>query len=117
MKDAWQAGDPYEYYMGRWSKLVAETFVEWVSPQAGLRWLDVGCGSGALSEAVITRAKPASVIAVDQSAGFVTTAQARLGAQATCKVGDALALPVEDASIDIVVSGLVLNLSPNQRLG
>lgn len=112
MKDAWQAGDPYEYYMGRWSKLVAETFVEWVSPQAGLRWLDVGCGSGALSEAVITRAKPASVIAVDQSAGFVTTAQARLGAQATCKVGDALALPVEDASIDIVVSGLVLNFIP-----
>ncbi|MCB0181201.1 MAG: class I SAM-dependent methyltransferase [Anaerolineae bacterium] len=112
MKDSWQAGDPYDYYMGRWSKLVAETFVEWVSPQAGLRWLDVGCGSGALSEAVIRQSKPAAVIAIDQSDGFVTTAQARLGPQATCKVGDALALPVEDASIDIAVSGLVLNFIP-----
>lgn len=109
MKDSWQSGNSYEYYMGRWSKLVADAFVDWVSPNVGLRWLDVGCGSGALSEAIISKYAPKLVIAIDQSEGFVNTTQERLGAQVTCKVGDALSLPVDDSSIDIVVSGLVLN--------
>jgi len=112
VKDSWQSGDPYEYYMGRWSKLVAESFVEWVSPKAGLRWLDVGCGSGALSEVVIRKHNPEAVIAIDQSEGFVSKAQERLGAKAKCKVGDALSLPVADSSIDMAVSGLVLNFIP-----
>lgn len=112
MKDSWQSGDPYEYYMGRWSKLVAESFVDWVSPKAGLRWLDVGCGSGALSEVVISKYHPEVIIAIDQSEGFVNTAQERLGPKAKCKVGDALSLPVEDSSIDMAVSGLVLNFIP-----
>lgn len=112
MKDSWQSGNPYEYFMGRWSKQVATAFVDWLSPGAGLRWLDVGCGSGALSEAIIGKCHPEVVIAVDQSEGFVRTAQERLGARATCKVGDALSLPVEDASIDVSVSGLVLNFIP-----
>ena len=58
MQDAWQSGDPYDYYMGRWSRLVAEKFVDWLSPKSGLIWLDVGCGSGALSETIINRHNP-----------------------------------------------------------
>ena len=53
MKDSWLLGDPYDYFMGRWSRLVAQSFIEWLSPDSGLFWLDVGCGSGALSEVVI----------------------------------------------------------------
>ena len=109
MKDAWQSGSAYERYMGRWSRRVAEAFVDWLSPKSGLRWLDVGCGSGALSEAAIERHEPASVTAVDQSEGFVRTASRRLGVRAICTVGDALSLPLDDASCDIAVSGLVLN--------
>jgi len=109
MKDSWQSGDPYEYYMGRWSKLVAELFVHWLRPRPELRWLDVGCGSGALSEAIISHHKPKKVTAIDQSAGFVLTAQQRLGSKAECKVGNALSLPLDDSSIDIAVSGLVIN--------
>jgi len=109
MKDSWQSGSPYEYYMGRWSKLVADAFVDWVSPKTGLRWLDVGCGSGALSAAILSKYDPELLIAIDQSEGFVNTARDRLGIRATCKVGDALSLPVDDSSVDIVVSGLVLN--------
>jgi len=109
MDDSWQSGDPYEYYMGRWSKLVAKQFVEWLSPSPGRRWVDVGCGSGALSEAIINRHDPETVIAIDQSEGFVRTAQQRLGSKASCKVGNALSLPLDDASFDFVVSGLVLN--------
>ena len=112
MKDSWQSGNPYEYYMGRWSKLVADAFVDWLSPQARLRWLDVGCGSGALSEAILGKYDPETVVAIDQSEGFVRTAQQRLGPRATCKVGEALSLPLDDSSVDVAVSGLMLNFVP-----
>lgn len=112
MKDAWQSGDPYEYYMGRWSSLVAESFIDWLSPATKLKWLDVGCGSGALSEAIINNYRPAEVIAIDQSDGFVKTAQNRLGNSAVCKVGNALSLPLENSSVNTAVSGLVLNFIP-----
>ncbi|MEZ4661963.1 MAG: methyltransferase domain-containing protein [Caldilineaceae bacterium] len=109
VQDSWQAGDPYDYFMGRWSRLVARDFVQWLSPVPGLKWLDVGCGSGALSENIIQNCQPAELIAVDQSEGFVATAQKRLGSLAQCKVGNALALPIEAASVNFTVSGLVLN--------
>jgi len=112
MNDSWQSGDPYEYFMGRWSKLAAELFVDWLSLPSGLRWLDVGCGSGALSDAVIAKTNPVEVIAIDQSEGFVKTAQQRLGILAKCKVGDALSLPLDDASVDVSISGLLLNFLP-----
>ncbi len=112
MQDSWQSGDPYEYYMGRWSKLIAEQFVDWLTPKRGFQWLDVGCGSGALSEAAINRHEPAGVTAIDQSEGFVRTAQQRLGNKANCKVGNAMSLPLDDASMNMAVSGLVLNFIP-----
>jgi ubiquinone/menaquinone biosynthesis C-methylase UbiE len=109
MKDSWESGDPYEYYMGRWSLLVAESFVEWLSPSYGLNWLDIGCGSGALSEVIINNHKPATLTAIDQSEDFVRTAQKRLGRRAHCRVGNALSLPMDESSVNIAVSGLVLN--------
>jgi len=112
MQDAWQSGDPYEYYMGRWSKLVAELFVDWLSLQSRLRWLDAGCGSGALSETIINKCNPKLVTAIDQSEGFVNTAQKRLGDRAECKVGNVLSLPLDDSSVDITVAGLLLNFIP-----
>ena len=115
MQDSWQSGDPYEYFMGRWSRLVAEQFVDWLTPEPRRRWLDVGCGSGALSEAAIKRHDPESVIAIDQSEGFVLTAQQRLGSNANCRVGNAVSLPLDNASIDIAVSGLVLNFIPESE--
>jgi ubiquinone/menaquinone biosynthesis C-methylase UbiE len=112
MKDSWESGDPYEYYMGRWSRLVAQSFVDWLSPSSGLNWLDIGCGSGALSQIVINNHKPAALTAIDQSEGFVQIAQKRLGSQAQCRVGNALSLQLGDSSVDITVSGLVLNFIP-----
>jgi SAM-dependent methyltransferase len=112
MEDSWQSGDPYEYYMGRWSSLVAKLFTDWLSPSSGIKWLDIGCGSGALSAAIINRHKPEKVTAIDQSKGFVSTAQKRLGSLADCMVGNALSLPLEDSSVNTTVSGLVLNFIP-----
>jgi ubiquinone/menaquinone biosynthesis C-methylase UbiE len=109
MKDSWESGDPYEYYMGRWSRLVAHLFIDWLSPSSGLNWLDIGCGSGALSEVIISNHKPAALTAIDQSKGFVNIAQKRLGSRAKCRVGNALSLPMDESSVNIAVSGLVLN--------
>lgn len=112
MDDSWLSGDAYEFYMGRWSRLIAESFTDWLSLPSGLEWLDIGCGSGALSEAVINKHKPEKVTAIDQSEDFVETAQKRLGNRANCRVGNALDLPLEDASVNVAISGLVLNFLP-----
>ena len=113
MKDSWKSADPYEYFMGRWSSLAAQKFLKWLSPKHGLKWLDVGCGSGALSESATNGYKPIGLIAIDQSEEFVLTTQRRLNSNAICKVGNALDLPIEDSSVDLTVSGLVLNFIPN----
>lgn len=106
--DVWAVGDAYEAYVGRWSSRVAAAFVPWLDVPGGARWVDVGCGTGALTEAVVRLAAPASVVGVDPSEGFLGTARARVPG-ATFEAGDATALPVADGAADAVVSGLVLN--------
>ena len=73
--DIWAGGKAYELYMGRWSRLVAKEFVDWLGAAPDGYWLDVGCGTGALIEAILQRAAPVEVTGVDPSAGFVTSAQ------------------------------------------
>lgn len=78
-----------------------------------MRWLDIGCGTGALSEAVLDTSEPFALTAIDSSRGFVQSAQERLGQRARCRVGNAMDLPMDDDSVDFTVSGLVLNFIPN----
>lgn len=111
----WAAGEIYEPYVGRWSRLVAAEFLGRLGVPAGARWLDVGCGTGALSGAILDRCAPASVLGVDPSEGFLAYARHRVAdPRAEFRPGDAQALPVEDAGFDAVVSGLVLNFVPDQ---
>ncbi len=110
--EAWTGGDSYERYVGRWSRLVAADFLDRLDLPAEQEWLDVGCGTGALSQA-----DPRRVLGVDPSAGCV--AHATTGTddeRATFRVGDGQALPVEDAEFDVVVSGLVLNFIPDRAV-
>jgi SAM-dependent methyltransferase len=104
----------YEAYMGRWSRPVAREFVRWLEVPARRRWLDVGCGTGALTEVVVEIGEARSVVGVDPSAGFVQHALARSFETAEVQFlqGDALALPVGSVDFDVVVSGLVLNFVP-----
>lgn len=110
--DVWAAGDAYERYMGHWSRLVADGFVRWLGCEAGLRWLDVGCGSGALTSTVAARCRPRTLLGLERSPGFAATARARVRAPAHFAVADAQALPVPQGAFDVVVSGLVLNFLP-----
>jgi len=111
--DVWSSGDPYEAYVGRWSRRVAPLFLAWLGVAAGRRWLDVGCGTGALTATVLGAASPQRVVAVDPSEGFLATARAKVtDPLVEFRVGDARQLPVADASVDAVVSGLALNFVP-----
>ncbi|GAA2035591.1 class I SAM-dependent methyltransferase [Agromyces tropicus] len=115
--DRWQEGAAYERYVGRWSRLAAEQFVDGLDAARGIRWLDVGCGTGVLTATILERCAPSSVVGVDPSEGFLATARERPGIAGRDDVrfasGDAEHLPVGDDEVDAVVSGLVLNFVPD----
>lgn len=112
--DAWNAGDSYDAYMGRWSREIAVRFLDWLGADDNLDWLDVGCGTGALSSTILSQCNPRSLIGIEQSDGFVATAQRNVSdVRAAFEVGDAQALPLDDHSKDIVTSALVLNFVPD----
>jgi SAM-dependent methyltransferase len=92
---------------------VVPPFLEWLDVPAGKRWLDVGCGTGALSAAILDQCFPSSVEGVEPSEGFLKTAKENLGDRAALHQGSATAIPLGDSSVDVVVSGLVLNFIPD----
>jgi SAM-dependent methyltransferase len=110
----WAGGDAYERYIGRWSRPVGAAFVDWLGVAPGRGWLDLGCGTGALTATILERAAPGRVIGVDPSASFVEHARAHVtDPRAAFAVGAADALPTADGSVDVAVSGLVLNFVPD----
>ena len=104
----------YERLMGRWSRMVAEAFLEWIEAPKNVRWLDVGCGNGAFTEEVIARCAPAAVIAVDPSEDQLAYARTRTAASmADFRTGDAQTLPFADNSFDVAAMALVISFLPD----
>ena len=115
-RELWASGDAYEPYVGRWSRLVGREFVDWLALPRDIRWLDVGCGTGALSQVILGRCSPRELIGVDPSEGYLDFARDRvIDPRIGFRVGRAEALPVEDAEFDAAVSGLVLNFVPDKK--
>ena len=113
-RESWDGGALYEQYMGRWSRMIAAPFLRWLAPPAGLRWVDVGCGSGALCGALIDCCAPLEVLGIDPSAAFVDYAANLLpDERARFQPGTATDIPAADHVFDGVVSGLVFNLLPD----
>ena len=111
MLERWAVGEAYEAYVGRWSRRVAVDFVAGLGVAPGARWVDVGCGTGALAGAVLAGAGPAAVAGLDPSTGFLATAVAANPGIAFA-AADARSLPLADGHVDAVVSGLALNFVP-----
>jgi SAM-dependent methyltransferase len=115
--EVWANGAAYERYVGRWSRLVAREFLTWLAAPAHGRWLDVGCGTGVLSQAILANADPIAVLGVDQSPSFIAHARAHVtDERASFEVADARALPGQANVYDAVVSGLMLNFVPEPAL-
>jgi SAM-dependent methyltransferase len=100
--------------MGRWSRPVAKLFVEWLGVEPRAHWLDVGCGTGALTDAICELGRPASVVACDPSGPFLETASSTLADKRVMfELGDGEHLPDREGGFDAIVSGLTLNFVPN----
>lgn len=113
-EDVWASGDAYEPYVGRWSRGVAREFVRWLAVPPGSRWIEAGCGTGALTSALVELASPGAVRACDPSAGYLEYARRRLADErVTFAVADARSLPDANGGYDAAVSGLVLNFVPD----
>ena len=111
MNDKWNNATLYESYIGRWSRLVAPEFIRWINQSNNLTWLDVGCGTAALSDTILKLKDPKKIIGIDPSESHIQFAKEyfKMNDCASFLVSDATNLPVGDNSIDIIVSGLVLN--------
>ena len=112
--DVWTAGEAYEPYVGRWSRLVARDFIDWLALPSDGHWLDLGCGTGALTQTIAARSKPATVTGLDPSDRFIAFARRQIqNRRVRFQSGDAQALPFPDRTFDAVVAGLVLNFIPD----
>ncbi len=112
----WGASDAYEQWMGRWSRKVAPLFLDWIDVPRAADWIDVGCGTGALTAAVLDRCEPSRVVGIDSSAGFLDAARHQVSdPRASFRPGDAQAIPEADHQFDAAVSGLVLNFVPDKE--
>jgi SAM-dependent methyltransferase len=111
-------GAAYERYMGVWSQLAGDAFLQWLAPRPGLQWLDVGCGNGAFTQLIVDRLKPASVTGVDPSEGALDYARKRFATgNATFHAGSAVALPLPDRGFNAAVMPLVIFFVPDPAKG
>ncbi len=113
MASTFVATDPsgYEIYMGRWSRRAAVPFLKFAGLCQGDRVLDVGCGTGILSRAAADLG--AAVTAIDPSEAYLQFAkQHSPQPNINYEVGDGRQLHFPDASFDVVVSSLVLDVVP-----
>ncbi|HUF08894.1 MAG TPA: class I SAM-dependent methyltransferase, partial [Rhodothermales bacterium] len=114
----WATGEAYEPYVGRWSRLVAPEFVRWLDIPPDRDWVDVGCGTGELTAAILANSDPRSVQGIDPSEGFIAYAKSRLpDRRMAFAAGHAQDVPCEEGSADVLVSGLVLNFVPDPVAG
>lgn len=113
--DAWGDGQDYENYMGRWSRKIAHEFVAWLGQPPLRTWLDVGCGTGALTATILAECEPRSIVAIDPSGPFIEYARKSVpDPRVRFEVGTASLLPVADDSVDVLASALAFNFFPDR---
>ncbi|HXI21309.1 MAG TPA: class I SAM-dependent methyltransferase [Gemmatimonadales bacterium] len=116
--DTWARGAAYDRFMGRWSRLIADAFLAWLRLPPGGHWLELGCGTGALTGRILELAHPTTLHACEPAAGLL--AQARLNCRdprASFTEAGISQIPPRPGGYDAVVSGLVLNFLPDPGAG
>jgi len=107
-RDKWNDGDPYEYFMERWSSLMAPAFLKWLNMPPRMSWLDIGCGTGALSEAIEQSCNPQKISCVDPSEGYIEKVKKRISIKGEFRVGNVENLPFEDDSFELIGRAIVV---------
>jgi len=110
-------GGAYEGFMGVWSRLAGDVFLDWLAPPSGLHWADVGCGNGAFTARLLARCAPVAVDGIDPSEEQLAYARTRLDGRVRLRVGDAMALPWADDAFDAAVMALVIFFVPDPATG
>lgn len=104
----------YELLMGRWSRLLARELVGFTRLGEDDRVLDVGCGTGSLTEVIVATRAGAEVVGVDPSPSFVASARDRVrDPRARFETGDAQRLAFPNGAFDCTMAMLVLNFVPD----
>lgn len=115
--DVFEQAEPYERYIGRWSRVLAQNFVRWLAVPLQGQWLDVGCGTGSLTEAIVANAFPKSVIGIDPSSSLVAHASTAVrDPRVSFRVGNAMGLEFANGAFDVAAACLVLNFVPDPNV-
>lgn len=114
--ETWGSDHAYDQYIGRWSRKVASEFLNWLGVPQGLSWVDIGCGTGALTSAILAKCEPSKVYSMDASQVFLLQARRRIRDLRACfAAGDAVHLPLSSAVCEVAVAGLLLNFVGDQE--
>jgi SAM-dependent methyltransferase len=113
-----QDGESYEQWMGIWSQLIGDQFLEWLSPEEDQRWIDIGCGNGTFTEQIYNSHSPKEIQALDPSQEQIDFALQRIRSDnVSFQVGDAMNLPFEANRFDYATMALVLFFVPDPAAG
>jgi SAM-dependent methyltransferase len=108
----YQDGAGYDRWTARWSEQMARALVPWLGVRRDARWLDVGCGTGAMTDAIMDLAWPGEVTGIDASEPFLEVARRKVPG-ARFDHGEAVPLPYPDGSFEAVVSSLLVAYLPD----
>jgi SAM-dependent methyltransferase len=111
-------GTGYDHFMGVWSRLAGQLFLDWIAPKRCQRWLDVGCGNGAFTQLIADQCAPAALVGIDPSEAQLDFARKHPLLESVEFVSaDAMALPFPDNAFDVAVMPLVIFFVPEPGQG
>jgi SAM-dependent methyltransferase len=114
--DGFSKAEAYNQRTGRYSRLLAGPFIDFVGINDGERLLDVGCGTGSLAFTAAALHPRSEIVGIDRSEAFIDYARSRASdPRLTFEIGDAVSLPYSDASFDKCLCLLVMQLIPDAR--
>jgi ubiquinone/menaquinone biosynthesis C-methylase UbiE len=116
---AYQATDgvAYEAFLGRRSRRLAETLLDFAAFADNGALLDVACGTGSLACAMAARWPGRRIVGVDSSEAFIAFARSRaLSPASVFDLSDATALPYDDGAFAGAATQLALNFIPDAEV-
>lgn len=105
-------GAAYDRFLGRWSRRLAEPFIDFACLQPHGPVLDVGCGTGSLAAMLVARAPGRTIVGADLSPSYLQQAH-RNAPTGLYAAADAARLALRDAAFAASLAQLVLNFVPD----